>query len=42
MMQKIIRSKLGGKSILEIAKDLNVSITVNKNKNKNKFIYLFI
>ena len=29
MMQKIIRSKLGGKSILEIAKDLNNSIGVN-------------
>ena len=28
MMQKIIRSKLGGKSILEIAKDLNGSISV--------------
>lgn len=29
MMDMIIRSKMGGKSILEIAKDLNISIQVN-------------
>jgi hypothetical protein len=36
IIQKVIRSKMGGKSILEIAKDLNFSIEVRLKKKLKK------